>query len=53
MNPLKTKTNLLYTQTLAIKTVECSYSTGSYVDAVGPALGRQSVLHVYPPMSWL
>ena len=33
-------------------TVECSYSSGLHVDAVGPVLGRQSVLQVYPPMSW-
>ena len=44
MNPLKTQTNFL---------VECSYSIGPHVDAVGPTLGRQSVLQVYPPMSWL
>ena len=30
-------------------TVECYYSIGPHVDAVGPALGRQSVLQVYPP----
>ena len=28
-------------------------SIGPHVDAVGPALGRQSVLQVYPPMSCL
>ena len=39
MNPLKTQTNL---------TVECSYRIGPHVDAVGPALCRQSVLQVYP-----
>ena len=30
-------------------TVECSYSIGPHVDAVGPALGRRSVLQVYLP----
>ena len=29
--------------------VECSYIIGPHVDAVVPALGRQSVLQVYPP----
>ena len=31
------------------RTVKCSYSIGPHVDAVGPALGWQSVLQVYPP----
>ena len=37
MNPIKTHT----------------YSIGPHVDAVGPALGGQSVLQVYPLVSWL
>ena len=34
---------------ISLNPVECSYSIGPPVDAVGPALGRQSVLQVYPP----
>ena len=34
-------------------TAKCSYSIGPHGDTVGPALGRQSVLQVYPPMAYV
>ena len=39
MNQLKTQTSFLYTLTLA----------KGRLNAVGPALGRQAVMQVYPP----
>ena len=48
INPIKTQTNFVYT---CKRTVECSYNIGPHVNAVSPALGRQSVLQVYPLMS--
>ena len=49
MNPEETQTNYLYTW----RTIECSHSIGPQADGIGPALGRQSVLQVCPPVSWL
>ena len=49
MNPEVTQTNYLYTW----RTIECSHSIGPHADGIGPALGRQSVLQVCPPVSWL
>ena len=49
MKPGETQTNYLYTW----RTIECFHSTGPHADGIGPALGRQSVLQVCPPVSWL
>ena len=46
------KPNYLYTW----RTIKCFHSIGPHADAsdgIGPALGRQSVLQVCPPVSWL
>ena len=47
--PEETQTNYLYTW----RTIECFHSIGPHADGIGPALGRQSVLQVCPPVSWL
>ena len=49
MKPEETQTNYLYTW----RTIECFHSIGPHADGIGPALGRQSVLQVCPPVSWL
>ena len=49
MNPEVTQTNYLYTG----RTIECSHSIGTHADGIDPALGRQSVLQVCPPVSRL
>ena len=49
MKPEVTQTNYLYTW----RTIECFHSIGPHADGIGPALGRQSVLQVCPPVSWL
>ena len=49
MKPEETQTNYLHTW----RTIECFHSIGPHADGIGPALGRQSVLQVCPPMSWL
>ena len=49
MKPEVTQTNYLYTW----RTIECFHSIGPHADGIGPALGRQSVLLVCPPVSWL
>ena len=48
MNPLKTQTKFLYTLAL-LKDGWMFLQHLAHVDTVGPALGRQSVLQVYPP----
>ena len=49
MKPEVTQTNYLYTW----RTTECFHSIGPHAFGIGPALGRQSVLQVCPPVSWL
>ena len=49
MKPEVTQTNYLYTW----RTIECFHSIGPHADGIGPALGRQSVLQVCPPLCWL
>ena len=49
MKPEETQTHYLYTW----RTIECFHSIGPHADGIGPALGRQSVLQVCPPVSWL
>ena len=49
MNPEVTQTNYLYTW----RTIECSHSIGPHAYGIGPALGRESVMQVCPPVSWL
>ena len=49
MEPEETQTNYLYTW----RTIECFHSIGPHADGIGLALGRQSVLQVCPPVSWL
>ena len=49
MKPEVTQTNYLYTW----RTIECFHSIGPHADGIGPALSRQSVLQVCPPVSWL
>ena len=49
MKPEETQTNYLYTW----RTIKCFHSIGPHADGIGPALGRQSVLQVCPPVSWL
>ena len=49
MIPEVTQTNYLYTW----RTIECSHNIGPHADGIGPALGRQSVLQVCPPVSCL
>ena len=49
MEPEETQTNYLYTW----RTIECFHSIGPHAVGIGPALGRQSVLQVCPPVSWL
>ena len=49
MKPEETQTNYLYTW----RTIECFHSIGPHADGIGPALGRQSVLQMSPPVSWL
>ena len=48
MKPEETQTNYLYTW----RTIECFHRIGPHADGIGPALGRQSVLQVCPPVSW-
>ena len=47
MKPEETQTKYLYTS----RTIECFHSIGPHADGIGPALGRQSVLQVCPPVS--
>ena len=49
IKPEETQTNYLYTW----RTIECFHSIGPHADSIGPASGRQSVLQVCPPVSWL
>ena len=49
MKPEVAQTNYLYTW----RTIECFHSIGPHADGIGPALGRQLVLQVCPPVSWL
>ena len=49
MKPEETQTNYLYTWRM----IQCFHSIGPHADGIGPALGRQSVLQVCPPVSWL
>ena len=49
MKPEVTQTNYLYTW----RTIECFHSIGPHADGISPALGRQSVLQMGPPVSWL
>ena len=49
MKPEVTQTNYLY----AWRMIECFPSIGPHADGIRPALGRQSVLQVCPPVSWL
>ena len=49
MNPKVTQTNYLY----SLRTIESFHSIGPQAEGIGPALGRQSVLQVYIPVSWL
>ena len=49
MKPEVTQTNYLYTW----RTIECFHSIEPHADGIGPALVRQSVLQVCPPVSRL
>ena len=49
MKPEETQTNYLYTW----RTIDCFHSIGPHANGIGLALGRQSVLQVCTPVSWL
>ena len=49
MKPEITQTNYLYTW----RTIDCFHSIGPHADGIVPALGKQSVLQVCPPVSWI
>ena len=47
MRPEVTQTNYLHTR----GTIECFHSIGPHADRIGPAVGRESVPQVCPPVS--